>query len=325
VNPPFLTALQQSRHVLFAGAGGGFDVFAALPLYHSLKSLGITVSLANLSYSELLPIAGENITPDCIRVTAHSEGPHGFFPEKHLAAFLARFDEPTPIYCIRRTGCRPVIDAYQALFERLQFDALVLVDGGTDSLMRGDEQGLGTPEEDAASLTAAGMLPLDRKFLAVIGFGVDHAHGVCDAHAFQAIAQLTAAGAYQGTIGLAPDMPEVRFYRDAILFANHHMHRHESLVDNSILSSLDGYFGDHHATDRTRGSTLHITPLMSLYFTFLLDPVSDRLLYRDAIRTTESYDELSLAIEYFRSQLPKLRPYTPALPTDPSPLRPSIP
>ena len=35
---------------------------------------------------------------------------------------------------------------------RLGVDTLVLVDGGTDSLMRGDEEGLGTPHEDIASL-----------------------------------------------------------------------------------------------------------------------------------------------------------------------------
>ena len=35
---------------------------------------------------------------------------------------------------------------------------MVLVDGGTDSLMRGDEVGSGTPEEDTASLAAVNAL-----------------------------------------------------------------------------------------------------------------------------------------------------------------------
>ncbi|MFF7988525.1 hypothetical protein ACFZDG_01885 [Kitasatospora xanthocidica] len=36
--------------------------------------------------------------------------------------------------------------------------AVLLVDGGTDILMRGDEAGLGTPEEDMASLAAVAGL-----------------------------------------------------------------------------------------------------------------------------------------------------------------------
>ena len=42
----------------------------------------------------------------------------------------------------------------QILIEQLQLDTIILVDGGTDSLMRGDEAKLGTPEEDMASIAA---------------------------------------------------------------------------------------------------------------------------------------------------------------------------
>jgi hypothetical protein len=92
------------------------------------------------------------------------------------------------------------------------------------------------------------------------------------------------------------------------------MPRHESIVNASILSAVAGHFGDHHATERTRGSTLNITPLMALYWTFHLAPVVQRLLYRDAIRDTHTYADLELAIEIFRSQLPKLKPFTRGLP-----------
>ncbi len=48
------------------------------------------------------------------------------------------------------------------------------VDGGTDSLMRGDESGLGDPIEDACSILAASKLrTLRHKFLISIGFGAD--------------------------------------------------------------------------------------------------------------------------------------------------------
>lgn len=48
---PFFQKLADSRRVLIAGAGGGFDVFSGLPLYFLLRESGREVYLANLSFS----------------------------------------------------------------------------------------------------------------------------------------------------------------------------------------------------------------------------------------------------------------------------------
>ena len=40
-----------------------------------------------------------------------------------------------------------MLEVYEALVKELQVDAIILADGGTDSLMQGDEDGLGTPME----------------------------------------------------------------------------------------------------------------------------------------------------------------------------------
>lgn len=50
-------------------------------------------------------------------------------------------------------------------------------DGGTDSLMRGDESGLGTPTEDMASIAAVNKLKVRTKILMCIGLGIDTFHG----------------------------------------------------------------------------------------------------------------------------------------------------
>lgn len=39
------------------------------------------------------------------------------------------------------------LEVYETIAQELGLDAIVLVDGGTDSLMTGDEKGLGTPME----------------------------------------------------------------------------------------------------------------------------------------------------------------------------------
>lgn len=69
--------------------------------------------------------------------------------------------------------------------------------------MRGDESGLGTPEEDLASVAAlAGLAPGDGAapecFVASIGFGVDAYHGVSHGLVLENIAALERDGAYLG-------------------------------------------------------------------------------------------------------------------------------
>ena len=311
---PFQSSLENARHILLAGAGGGFDIFASLPLYFSLINSGKKVSLANLSFSELRQSSGEHLTPYCVRITADSDGSTSYFPEKHLAAFLGTRGDPTCVYTIPRTGCRPVIAAYHALHEHLQFDTLILVDGGTDSLMRGDEDGLGTPEEDSASLIAARSIDVPQKFHVCTALGVDHFHGVSNTHTLEAIAELTRDGAFRGALSFPPQTPEAAFFRAALDYTHERMPRRESIVNSSLRAAIDGQFGNYHATTRTHGSTMAISPLMAIYWTFQLNPVADRLLYRNLIRDTETYAQLSLAIETYRATLPTLRPHTPFLP-----------
>ena len=47
------SAVENSECVLVAGAGGGFDVYAGLPIYEHLRSLGKKVFLANMSFVSL--------------------------------------------------------------------------------------------------------------------------------------------------------------------------------------------------------------------------------------------------------------------------------
>ncbi|NJP89505.1 hypothetical protein HCN51_08605 [Nonomuraea sp. FMUSA5-5] len=53
LDSPLSARLGRSRRILVAGAGGGFDVYAGLPLALSLWGAGKEVHLANLSFSHL--------------------------------------------------------------------------------------------------------------------------------------------------------------------------------------------------------------------------------------------------------------------------------
>lgn len=298
---PFYAEVAEFDTILLAGAGGGFDIFSGLPLYFGLRAAGKTVYPANLSFSTLYASTGRRIGPAVVEVTAKTEGMERYFPELHLARWFAAGGEDVPIYCIDRTGVKPTAEAYRTLVEQLRPEAIILVDGGTDSLMRGDEAGLGTPQEDIASIAAVDRLEDIKKFLVCIGFGIDTYHGVCHAQFLEAVSDIIKQDGFLGAWSLTRDMPEVTLYRQATEFVHHIMFNQPSIVSSSILSALEGCFGDYHATYRTEGYPLFINPLMSLYWCFRLEAVSQRNLYLDQVRETETYQDLTLAIETYRA------------------------
>jgi hypothetical protein len=61
--------LASSRRVLVAGAGGGYDVFAGLPLAFALRAAGKHVALANLSFTYLGGTDAKLLTPALAEIT----------------------------------------------------------------------------------------------------------------------------------------------------------------------------------------------------------------------------------------------------------------
>ena len=89
----------------------------------------------------------------------------------------------------------PPCSLYSQLVREHRVDAILVLDGGSDSLMAGDEEGLGDPVEDAVSLAAVAALDEPRlalRALIVIGLGADRFNDVSDAASLRAIAELTA-------------------------------------------------------------------------------------------------------------------------------------
>ena len=310
MNLPFFRELDRAENILICGAGGGYDVFCGLPLFHAFKSAGKSVHLASLSSGALDFCDAATPIPGLWEIAA-TTGASKYFPEMHLAGWLSKNGSNASIYCIAPAGARQVIAAYNWLANNLKPDAIILVDGGTDSLMRGDESGLATPEGDAVSILAANLVPPRIKtYLACLGFGIDAHGGVCHAHFLENVAALAREDAYLGAWSLLHDSPEFAYYRDACEYTFARLPQQPSIVSTSIISAVNGAFGNVHTTKRTEGSELFINPLMSLFWTFRLQPVARRNLYLNAIRDTDSFEEISLIIENFRDRLPTLRPRT---------------
>jgi hypothetical protein len=304
--PVLFQRLKNAGKVLLAGAGGGFDVYAALPIAVALADSGIEVAFANLSFAPLdsldldawLDVNLAAIGPDtrC--------RPEGYFPERSLARWLGRNGFPARVYAFPLTGVQPLRAAYQQLITHLGATAVVIVDGGTDMLLRGDESDLGTPVEDMATLAAVAGITGPVKLAASVGFGIDR---VSHAQVLENIAAMTTGGSYLGAFSIPCHGRPGELYLDAVDHVQAETPTWPSIVHGQIAAALRGKFGDVELSERTRGSTLFVNPLMGVYFTFELDGLAARNLYLDQIENSIHIDQITAAIERFRDSLPVTR------------------
>ncbi|MGL9616411.1 DUF1152 domain-containing protein [Bradyrhizobium sp. U531] len=306
---PFIERLNHATNVLIAGCGGGFDVFAGVPLAQHLTARGKNVVFAGLSFTNLWLCGGERVGETVWRVD-QSAAEIPYFPEKWLAEWLARGEQLVPIYAFAKSGVRPLAAAYRSIIDRHDIDTVILVDGGTDSIVFGDEPGVGSVVEDAVTLVAADHAAGENVLLAAIGFGVDHYHGVSH-HAFlENVAQLIRDGGFLGAFALSQGSKEVDAFLDLVDYANQRQPQHPSIVCNSIASALRGEFGNYHATNRTSGSELFINPLMAQYWTFRSSAVVRRIEYAGELGETERAEDVRRIIDLHR-EMTELRPFRP--------------
>jgi hypothetical protein len=206
------------------------------------------------------------------------------------------------VYAFPPLGVERLRDAYRHLVESLDLDAVVLVDGGTDILLRGDESDLGTPAEDIASLAAVAGLDVAVKLVTCLGFGIDAHDGVNHVEVLENIAALDRDGAYLGALSIPGTSREAVLYRDAVADAQAATPLRPSIVNGQIAAAVGGDFGDVQFTSRTTGSTLFVNPLMAIYFSFELDGLAARSLYLDRLENTHGMRQVASRIEQFRDE-----------------------
>lgn len=305
--PPLFGALEAARRVLLAGAGGGFDVYAALPLALALWNRGVEVHLANLTFAPVELVPPERwLGPNVAAVTPDVARHVPYFPELALAHWLAAHELPSTVHALRRTGVQPLRAAYRALVEAVGgVDAVVLVDGGTDILMRGDESKLGTPVEDICSLAAVADLDVPVKLVTCLGFGIDAYHGVNHVQVLENLAALDRDGGYLGALSIPSGSREAALYRDAVAAAQAATPQRPSIVNGQIAAALGG---DTALVRRLSGPTVFVNPLMAVYFTVELAALADRCLYLDRLSETRTVREVEAQIEQFRSGVARRAP-----------------
>ncbi len=300
--PRIFTLLEPATSVLIAGCGGGYDFLSGIPLYFALKEKGKKVVLANLSFTSLTSkVEDKEYSEMCYKVSTKSKvktlGAYSYFPELYLSQwFMDRFKEDVPIFTFfREIGVSQMSKAYEKICKEYKVDSLLLVDGGTDSLMFGFEKRMGTPVEDQTSILAAhSVSSVPVKILTCLGFGIDSFHGVSHGLFLENVATLEKNGGYLGSFSVSQHSSEGKLFMEAYEAVSKHMQ--PSIVCSSITAAMAGHFGDHHSTEPTRGSKLFINPLMSMYWTFDIDAVVREIPYSKALLETKSATEVTKII-----------------------------
>lgn len=270
---------------------------SGLPIFFHLMEQGKAVYLSNISFSATaFGPDSTKVTPHCIQVTPESPAASKYFPEKYYAQWHERhFGARAQMYAFPLVGAKPLREAYQYIVKTHNIDAILAVDGGTDSIMFGDEEKLGTPSEDHTSIAA--IMHLDNvpiKLLACLGFGVDKFHGVSHGLFLENVAAIEQDGGFLGAFSVSRHTKEGGMYMEAYEYVQSKMQ--PSIVCSSIISAMEGKFGDFHPTHRTTGSKLFINPLMSMYWTFDLATVAKHIHYLDDIKDCDDMNTVGIII-----------------------------
>jgi hypothetical protein len=248
-----------------------------------------------------------------VGVSADSETSAAYFPEGHLAKWFRSEGQEVTIWCFEKTGVRPLIENYQTLAEHLELDAILLVDGGVDSLLRGDEAQIGTILEDAISLIAVSTLKqIPLRMMACLGFGAEQE--IHYAQVFENIAKLTSLDAFLGSCSLHQQMGGYQLYEAAVSYVQAQPSQDPSVINSSVISAVQGHYGDHHLTEKTRGSRLWISPLMAIYWFFDVAGVARRNLLYSNLRYTDTRTEAYRGLLQFRRGLAVRKPTKIPLP-----------
>jgi hypothetical protein len=311
LNLPIFEQLRDKQNILISGAGGGFDVFIGLPLYYTLREMGKTVHLANYSFSDLTV---STFVSECeVLIPDRLGGVYGpvkrrvpAFAEGYLAEWLHQtYHEDIRIWMLPNSGGIQLAEAYRTLTNHLQPDALILVDGGIDSLMRGDEERPGTLIEDALTLAAVDYLDIPTKILACLGMGTEVEESASLHHALENIAGLIKEGGFLGSCSLLPQMEAFKFYESACRYVWEQPNHPKSHISTRIIPAAHGEFGNFHMYPDDRMINLYISALMSMYLFFEVDKVIARNLITDSLATTYSKHEALTVFQFIYNKLKK--------------------
>lgn len=300
--PKFLQDLSdpQITTVFLTGCGGGFDFVHGLCLIPELKRLNKEIIIGSYSFGDPNEIHAEKVNfnkPITVKkVFASSKCSQSYCPEVAICAYLDQeFPDSSPhsiyAYYARDFTVIDLQALHNFFISTHSINCVILIDGGSDSLMKGNESGLGDPIEDSVSIASVSALQVPLKLLLTIGLGTDRYNCVSDASSLRAISELTELGGFKGSLSLEKGNPCFEFYAKGLEFIYQHQN-FRSVLAGSITAATLGYWGDQrlpgNVLGRVERGSLFLWPLMSFIWAFDVNIVEERSLITKWIKNAES-------------------------------------
>jgi hypothetical protein len=283
------------KTILLCGCGGGFDFTHSSILIPLLKNLKKKLIFASFSFTEqsLLPQNSKlyyqfkNERANCHIVKSDKSWNDKKIekieaPEVHFIKVLNQNypEEEHFIYSMEATyyNTKMLKELYEKIINDNEIDAIITIDGGSDSLMKGNEYSLGSIVEDSVTISAISNIKLKRikqKILGCIGMGCDRFHGVSDAATFRAISELKRSDGFLGGIIIETNHEGYKLYKKIINETNTKQEFH-SIIANSVLASIEGSNIVPQAIQHRVSPEMDFWPLMGIFWFFNCEKVKER-------------------------------------------------
>lgn len=162
------------QKTVILGAGGGYDIYSCIPWYLRLSPQEQNLCiLANYSFSDDIYRydAKDEYIVEITDKTPLTKKNQDYFPEYQLSKFLRK-----PVYAVRLLPNPTLENGLLAFVIKHKIQRIILVDGGIDLCLFGNESSLGSPAEDSQTFLACLNVSLSHNIpFTIIGcaFGVD--------------------------------------------------------------------------------------------------------------------------------------------------------
>lgn len=268
LNLPGVLNWYRSEKILLCAIGGGYDIFATIPLAYTLAHKGNKVFFSSLS-----------LQTEGSRYPYYTEGgdQEAYQPEAHMAYYLNNVSTDYNFGMVRvnvikrNAGIDIMAKYYQDLMKEHDITHVITVDAGVDSIMKGDEQRPGTCADEFLSFAALKKVLYGRKMTHVcLGFGTEAEEQVSHGRVLENIAEMSRENAYDGACALTPGSRSFMLYKNAYHWT-HKRATKKSHIHTRIIPAVEGMFGMVTAEDGTIMQTkapVFLSPLMGIYWFF---------------------------------------------------------
>lgn len=290
---PIEHILKTKQNILYLGVGGGYDILGAVPMVYLARKPCV--------------LANYNARLKSLRCYPGEADPQTYVEDRIQRWVNDRLMMACPSYALPKCGVKAMTQHLQSIVDKHGIEAIILIDGGVDSLMTGDEEGSGTWLDDAVTMIAANEMPVSVKVLTCLGFGTETEEGLCHHHVLRNIAEITAANGFYG----ACTLPYQDMYQEACEYVWEN--NRKSHIHTKVISALHGRFGTDNMYEGVDAQVIggeeqetYISPLMSLYWFFSLEKVVRRNRLLSRLKQTNTSTDVMMvhrqAIDILESQ-----------------------